>query len=86
MDLNDQNKFGLYTFVINIILTLFLLTTENTLTYYLITIVSNVIAIIMNSYVIKHSKKNILNIISLVANIVVPNVVILIMIIKYNII
>ena len=86
MDFCDQDKFGLYTFIVNVILTLFLLTTETTILYYLITIMSNTTAIIMNTIIIKTSKKNMLNVISLLANIIVPNLVILSLIIKYNII
>lgn len=86
MNFYDQEKFGMYTFIVNIILTLFLLTTETTFLYYLITIVSNTFAIILNTMIIKTNVKNLLNIISLIANIIVPNIVILSMMIKYNII
>ncbi len=86
MDFNNQNKFGLYIFIINIILTLFLLTTNTTFIYYVITIISNIIAIVMNVSIIKTNDKNTTNVVSLIANIIVPNLLIIMLLVKYNII
>lgn len=82
MNKKEMEKSGIYILLINIIISLFLLTSEGEILVYWITaLISNVIAIIFNIYAINISKKKITNIICLVLNIAV-----LILLIIYGII
>lgn len=83
----EKNKFGLYVVLINIILTLFMLTNDNIdLSYYIVTIISNVVAIIFSIYILKHDKKKILDIIFLICNILILILVIIYTLLQYKII
>ena len=85
MKLNEIEKFGFTTVLVNIIITLFMLTSKDiNYSYYIVTIISNVIAIIFSIYLIRHAKKKILNIISLGFNIIIFILVLIYTIIKYN--
>ena len=87
MEKNETNKFGIYIVLINIIITLFMLTSKDINTsYYIITIISNIIAIIFNIYIIKNTKKKTLNIISLILNMLILFCIIIYTIKKLNII
>lgn len=87
MKIYEKDKFGSLIVLINIIITLFMLSTKDiNYSYYIVTIISNVIAIIFSIYIIKHAKKKIINIISLIINLLILIAVIIYTLIKYNII
>lgn len=67
-----KNNFGITVVLINIVLSLFLLTMkEEKLTYFIVTIISNIIAIIFSIFVLKNQNKKLMNIVSLVLNVIV---------------
>ncbi len=67
-----KDNFGTLIILINIVLTLFLLTMkEEKLTYFIVCIISNIIAIIFSIFVLKNQNKKLMNVISLVINIIV---------------
>ena len=67
-----KDNFGALVVLINIVLTLFLLTMkEDKITYFIVCIISNIIAIIFSIFVLKSQNKKLMNIVSLVINIIV---------------
>ena len=67
-----KDNFGTLIILTNIVLTLFLLTMkEEKLTYFIVCIISNIIAIIFSIFVLKSQNKKLMNIVSLVINIIV---------------
>ena len=67
-----KDNFGITIVLINIVLSLFLLTMkEEKLTYFIVTIISNLIAIIFSIFVLKNQNKKLMNIVSLVLNVIV---------------
>ena len=65
-----KDNFGTLIILINIVLSLFLLTMkEEKLTYFIVCIISNIIAIIFSIFVLKNQNKKLMNIVSLVINI-----------------
>lgn len=67
-----KDNFGTLIILINIVLSLFLLTMkEEKLTYFIVCIISNIIAIIFNIFILKNQNKKLMNIVSLVINIIV---------------
>ena len=67
-----KDNFGKLIILINIVLSLFLLTMkEEKLTYFIVCIISNIIAIIFSIFVLKNQNKKLMNIVSLVINIIV---------------
>ena len=74
---NESEKVGIYIFLINIILVLYALTEiEDKLINVIMSLSSTVVAIIFCTYFIKHTKKSIINIISMILNILTFNVII----------
>lgn len=68
----ENNRFGIYILLINIIISLFLLSSEgDKLPFIITTLVSNIIAIIFNIVVIIKSNKRIVNYVTGVGNILV---------------
>ena len=66
-----KDNFGITIILINLLLSLFLLTIkEEKFTYFIVTIISNIIAIIFNIFVIKNQNRKMINIISLFINII----------------
>ena len=67
-----KDNFGTLIILTNIVLTLFLLTMkEEKLTYFIVCIISNIIAIIFSIFVLKSQNKKLMNVISLVINIII---------------
>ena len=67
-----KDNFGALVVLINMVLTLFLLTMkEDKITYFIVCIISNIIAIIFSIFVLKSQNKKLMNIISLVINIII---------------
>ncbi len=67
-----KDNFGTLIILINIVLSLFLLTMEEEkLTYFIVCIISNIIAIIFSIFVLNKQNKKLMNIVSLVINIIV---------------
>ena len=67
-----RDNFGALVVLINMVLTLFLLTMkEEKLTYFIVCIISNIIAIIFSIFVLKSQNKKLMNVISLVINIII---------------
>lgn len=76
-----KDNFGITVVLINIVLSLFLLTIkEDKISYFIVTIISNIIAVIFSIFVLKNQNKKLMNIVSLVLN-----VFILICVIMYGI-
>jgi hypothetical protein len=73
----EQKRVGLYILLINIILILFLLTTnEFDNMYLIITAISSMVAVIFNYHFLK-LYKNIYNIITLILNVLITNGIII---------
>lgn len=67
-----KDNFGTLIILINIVLSLFLLTMkEDKITYFIVCIISNIIAIIFSIFVLKNQNKKLMNVVSLVINIIV---------------
>lgn len=67
-----KDNFGILIILINLLLSLFLLTIkEEKLTYFIVTIMSNIIAIIFNIFVLNKQSKKLMNVVSLVINIII---------------
>ena len=67
-----KDNFGALVVLINIVLTLFLLTMkEDKITYFIVCIISNIIAIIFGIFVLNKQNKKLMNVISLVINIII---------------
>ncbi len=67
---------GTYVFLINVIITLFLLTSDDiNYVYYIVAIISNIIAIGFNAIIIKTNTQKAFNIIALILNIIVIAIV-----------
>ena len=67
-----KDNFGALVVLINIVLTLFLLTMkEDKITYFIVCIISNIIAIIFSIFVLNKQNIKLMNVISLVINIIV---------------
>ena len=67
-----KDNFGALVVLINIVLTLFLLTMkEDKITYFIVCIISNIIAIIFSIFVLNKQNKKLMNAISLVINIII---------------
>ena len=67
-----KDNFGVLVVLINIVLTLFLLTMkEDKTTYFIVCIISNIIAIIFSIFVLNKQNKKLMNVISLVINIII---------------
>ena len=67
-----KDNFGVTIVLINLVLSLFLLTMkEDKTSYFIVTIMSNIIAIIFNIFVINNQNKKMINIISLFINIII---------------
>ena len=67
-----KDNFGALVVLINIVLTLFLLTMkEDKITYIIVCIISNIIAIIFSIFVLNKQNKKLMNVISLVINIII---------------
>lgn len=86
MSMKEKNRFGLYIIAINIILILFLLTDSNANLEYMVTsCVSAFIAIIFNIVVLIKGKKKVINVSSLIVNIIIFAVVIIYTLSKTNV-
>lgn len=73
-----KDNFGASIVLINIVLTLFLLTMkDDKVSYFIVALVSNIIAIIFNVFVLNKQNKKLMNVISLVINIIILLCVIL---------
>lgn len=67
-----KDSFGTLIILINIVLSLFLLTMkEEKNTYFIVCMISNIIAIIFSIFILKNQNKKLMNIVSLVINIIV---------------
>ncbi len=67
---------GTYVFLINVIITLFLLTSDDiNYVYYIVAIISNIIAIGFTAIIIKTNTQKAFNIIALILNIIVVAIV-----------
>lgn len=67
-----KDNFGTLIILINIVLSLFLLTMkEEKNTYFIVCMISNIIAIIFSIFILKNQNKKLMNIVSLVINIIV---------------
>lgn len=67
-----KDNFGALVVLINIVLTLFLLTMkEDKITYFIVCIISNIIAITFSIFVLNKQNKKLMNVISLVINIII---------------
>ncbi len=67
-----KDNFGALVVLINIVLTLFLLTMkEDKMSYFIVAIISNIIAIIFSIFVLNKQNKKLMNVISLVTNIII---------------
>lgn len=87
MNKKEIDKFGIYILIINVIIILFMITSKNALiSYYIVSIISNIIAIVFNSMIIKECKKKKINIITLIINLLVLIILIGYTLIKFNII
>lgn len=65
-----KDNFGITVVLINIVLSLFLLTIkEDKISYFIVTIISNIIAVIFSIFVLKNQNKKLMNIVSLVLNV-----------------
>lgn len=73
-----KDNFGASIVLINIVITLFLLTMkDDKVSYFIVALVSNIIAIIFNVFVLNKQNKKLMNVISLVINIIILLCVIL---------
>lgn len=73
-----KDNFGASIVLINIVISLFLLTMkDDKVSYFIVSIISNIIAIIFNIFVLNKQNKKLMNIISLVINIIILICVIL---------
>lgn len=73
-----KDNFGASIVLINIVISLFLLTMkDDKVSYFIVAIISNIIAIIFNVFVLNKQNKKLMNIISLVINIIILICVIL---------
>lgn len=73
-----KDSFGASIVLINIVISLFLLTMkDDKVSYFIVAIVSNIIAIIFNIFVLNKQNKKLMNVISLVINIIILLCVIL---------
>lgn len=78
MNEKENNRFGIYVLLTNIIISLFLLSSEGDKEPLIITtLVSNVVAIVFNLFVLFKSKKKIINILTLIINVIVLSVVLI---------
>ena len=67
-----KDNFGASIVLINIVLTLFLLTIkEDKVSYFIVAIISNIIAIMFSIFVLNKQNKKLMNVISLVMNIII---------------
>lgn len=67
-----KDNFGTLIILINIVFSLFLLTMkEEKNTYFIVCMISNIIAIIFSIFILKNQNKKLMNIVSLVINIIV---------------
>lgn len=83
MNFKENDKFGIYILAINIIISLFLLSTEGEKMPLIITaVVSNGVAIIFNIVAIIKAKKKLTNIITLFLNVLVLGIIIFLLIKK----
>lgn len=83
----EIDKFGIYIVLINITLILFMITNEQaSIINYVVAAISALVAIVFNIIILKHGKKKILNIISLIINILIFLSTIIYTLIKYKII
>lgn len=73
-----KDNFGASIVLINIVISLFLLTMkDDKVSYFIVAIISNIIAIIFNVFVLNKQNKKLMNVISLVINIIILICVIL---------
>lgn len=78
MNEKENNRFGIYVLLINAIISLFLLSSEGDKEPLIITtLVSNVVAIVFNLFVLFKSQKKIINILTLIINVMVISVVLI---------
>ena len=83
MNFKENDKFGIYILLINIIISLFLLSTEGEKMPLIITaVVSNGVAIIFNIVAIMKAKKKLINIVTLVLNALVLGIIVYLLIKK----
>lgn len=67
-----KDNFGASIVLINIVLTLFLLTMkDDKVSYFIVAIISNIIAIMFSIFVLNKQNKKLMNVISLVMNIII---------------
>ena len=67
-----KDNFGASIVLINIVLTLFLLTIkEDKVSYFIVAIISNIIAIMFSIFVLNKQNKKLMNVISLVINVII---------------
>lgn len=70
-NMKEYNRIGIYIFLINIALVLFMITSESTMWLnYTIAILSTIVAIALNIYFLIKAKKKTINIVFLVFNII----------------
>ena len=83
MNFKENDKFGIYILLINIIISLFLLSTEGEKGPLIITaIVSNGVALVFNIVALAKSKKKLVNIVTLVLNVLVLGIIVFLLIKK----
>ena len=83
MNFKENDKFGIYILLINIIISLFLLSTEGEKGPLIITaVVSNGVAIIFNIVAIMKAKKKLINIVTLVLDALVLGIIVYLLIKK----
>ena len=67
-----KDNFGASIVLINIVLTLFLLTMkDDKVSYFIVAIISNIIAIMFSIFVLNKQNKKLMNVISLVINVII---------------
>lgn len=85
--MENKSNYGIYVFLINLILTLFLLTSNDDIKVLSVLMcISSIIAFIFNIYIIKNIKKSKMNYFSLCLNMLLLTLVILFTLNKFSII
>ncbi len=80
-NMKEYNRIGIYIFLINIALALFMITSESTMWLnYTIAILSTIVAIALNIYFLIKANKKTINIVFLVFNIITLSVFIFLLI------
>ncbi len=80
-NMKEYNRIGIYIFLINIALALFMITSESTMWLnYTAAILSTIVAITLNIYFLIKAKKKTINIVFLVFNIITLSVFIFLLI------